>query len=81
MRRNAVAHLLTNVRMCVRVSTFRSINGVSERFDFDRRFLFQTALIRWRQAETETNAQFVQESFRLRLVQVRCHVELLVPDN
>ena len=59
MSDDAVTHLLTNVRMCERVGTFRSINGVSERFDFDRRFLFQTALIRWRQAEAEPDAEFV----------------------
>jgi hypothetical protein len=58
MSGDAVTHLLTNVRMRVRVSTFRSINSVSE--GLDRRFLFQTSLIRWRQAETETDAQLVQ---------------------
>jgi hypothetical protein len=65
---DAFTNLPMNMGRLVRVSAFRSINGVSERFDFNRRFPFQTALIRLRQAETDPNAQFVQECFRLLLV-------------
>jgi len=66
MSRDAIAHLLTNMRMRMWVSTFRSIDSIGERFDFDRRFSLQSALIRSRQAEPESNAQLVQERFCLR---------------
>jgi hypothetical protein len=53
---DAITHLLPNMRMRMRVSTFRSVNRVGERFDFDGWFLLQTALIRRRQAEAKPNA-------------------------
>lgn len=75
MSRDAVTHLLADMGMRVRISSFRGIDRIGERFDFNRRLLLQSPLFRSRQAEPEPNAQLVQESFHLAFIQLRCHVK------